>query len=96
METTPRIWYTETMPVKNTKKKVIPFRRTLFWDVDPKTIDPEKHARYIIERILEFGNDQEVRWAYQFYPQPLVRRIVERSRSIGPQTRSLWRILTKR
>ena len=33
------------------------FRRSLFWDVDPKTIDEKRHATYIIERILDFGND---------------------------------------
>jgi len=32
-----------------------PFRQSLFWDVDPKTIDPEKNAKYVIERVLEFG-----------------------------------------
>ncbi|GEM_PF-6176582 len=36
--------------------KKIPFRQELFWDVDPKTIDPKRHARYIIERILDFEN----------------------------------------
>lgn len=34
------------------------FRQSLFWDVDPKTIDPKKHAQYIIERILDFGYDR--------------------------------------
>lgn len=38
------------------------FRSTLFWDVDPKTIDTKKYARYIIERILGFGDDREARW----------------------------------
>lgn len=35
------------------------FRQALFWDVDPKTIDPEKHAVYIIERVLDFGNKND-------------------------------------
>ena len=36
-------------------KETIPFRPTLFWDVDPATIDPDKNAKYIIERIMDFG-----------------------------------------
>ncbi|HLC69654.1 MAG TPA: hypothetical protein VJH75_01255 [Patescibacteria group bacterium] len=47
------------------------FRQTLFWDVDPKTIDEKKHARYIIERVLDFGNDKEVRWVYHNYSKRL-------------------------
>ncbi|MBI4994134.1 hypothetical protein HZC21_00610 [Candidatus Peregrinibacteria bacterium] len=37
---------------------MITFRQSLFWDIDPKTIDLKKHKRYIIERILDFGNDK--------------------------------------
>jgi len=33
------------------------FRQSLFWDVDPKTINQMVHARYIIERVLDFGNE---------------------------------------
>lgn len=31
-------------------------RKTLFWDVDPDTIDYQKHARFVIERVLTRGN----------------------------------------
>ncbi|PIR86741.1 MAG: hypothetical protein COU11_04505 [Candidatus Harrisonbacteria bacterium CG10_big_fil_rev_8_21_14_0_10_49_15] len=71
------------------------FRQELFWDVDPKTIDPKKHARYIIERILDFGNDKEVRWMRRTYKMELIRDVVERSRALHPQTKSLWRLLTQ-
>jgi len=50
-------------------KPTIKFRQSLFWDVDPKTIDPEKHSRYIIERILDLGEPEEVRWLFHQYPQ---------------------------
>jgi hypothetical protein len=70
------------------------FRQTLFWDVDPKTIDPEKHAKYIIERILDFGNDEEVTWMWHTYPKTLIRDITENSRVLQEPTRALWRLLT--
>ncbi len=79
---------------RTTRKKTMQFRPTLFWDVDPKTIDPKKHARYIIERILDFGTDDEVRWMWQQYPRPLLRDVVSRSRVLHPQTRPLWSALT--
>ncbi|MFP4180643.1 MAG: DUF6922 domain-containing protein [Spirochaetaceae bacterium] len=31
----------------------------LFWDVDRNSVDPEKHIRWIIERILEKGDYQD-------------------------------------
>lgn len=72
------------------KKKVIHFRPTLFWDVDLKTIDPKKHATYIAERVMDFGNDREARWLLQTYPPRFLRRIAQKSRVLHPETRALW------
>lgn len=71
----------------------IPSRRSLFWDVDPATLNEEKHARYIIERVLDFGTDEEVRWMYNTYPHELIGDVVEQSRVLRPETRPLWRHL---
>lgn len=70
------------------------FRQSLFWDVDPKTIDPKKHARYIIERVLEFGTDEEVRWLWRTYSQYVIRDVVKKSRALRPKTQILWEALT--
>ena len=74
--------------------KKMKFRQSLFWDVDPKTIDPKKHAYYIVERILDFGTDDEVRWMARTYTRSLIRRVAETSRVIHGSTRSLWKLLT--
>ncbi len=76
------------------KKPKIRFRQSLFWDVDPKTIHPKRHARYIIERILDFGNDDEVRWMWRTYPRSFIRDVVKNSRVLHDPTRSLWSRLT--
>lgn len=83
---------------KRRKKKIksIKFRQSLFWDVDPKTIDPKKHAKYIIERVLDFGNDKEVREIWERYPHLLIRDVVRHSRVLHPQTRVFWEALTKK
>jgi len=80
------------------KKKYggMPRRSSLFWDVDPKTIDPEKHARYIIERILEFGRDEEVKWLWVYYSHKLIGDIARNSRALRPRTQVLWKALTKK
>ena len=71
----------------------IKFRQSLFWDIDPRTIDPEKHARYIIERVLDFGNDEEIRWAVGYYPRELIKAVVKTSRVLHAKSRSLWNLL---
>ncbi|MDP3795284.1 MAG: hypothetical protein Q8R13_05175 [bacterium] len=70
-----------------------PFRQTLFWDVDPKTIDPERHARYIIERILDLGNDDEVRWLFHYYPHSRIKAVLKDSRVLHEKSKILWSLV---
>ncbi|OGZ08627.1 MAG: hypothetical protein A3C93_01275 [Candidatus Lloydbacteria bacterium RIFCSPHIGHO2_02_FULL_54_17] len=86
---------------KNNKSKKmgvapIKFRQSLFWDVNPKTIDLKKHAPYLVERVVELGNDREANWLYHYYPHPLLRRIVKNSRALHPSSRALWNELLKK
>lgn len=81
---------------KVSKPKPIKFRQTLFWDVDPKNIDPQKHAKYIIERILEFGKDNEVRWMFNYYPRELVKDRIRNSRGVlSPMSKNFWTLMLK-
>lgn len=66
------------------------FRQSLFWDVDPTTIDIQKNARYIIERILDFGTIEEVKWLAQAYPVSLIRDTLTNSRVIHEKSKALW------
>lgn len=69
------------------------FRQALFWDVDPNTIDSNKNAAYIIERILDFGNDAEVRWVRQNYNRKLIAKVVRRSRVLHDKSKALWSLI---
>lgn len=75
--------------------KTMKFRQALFWDVDPKNIDPQKNAQYVIERILDFGNDKEVKWMWDQYDKKLLKKIVFKSRCLRPRTKNAWILLTK-
>ena len=79
------MWYNSVMN--------IPSRRSLFWDVNPATLDAKQHAVYIIERILDYGTDEEVRWMYRNYSRELIRDVVSRSRVLRPETLPLWKQL---
>lgn len=71
------------------------FRPTLFWDTNPKKIDPKKNAQYIIERVADFGNDKEVAWVLDYYNKPLLKRVILKSRCLRPRTKALWTLLVK-
>ena len=69
------------------------FRQTLFWDTDPKRIDKEKNAEYIIERVLDFGNDKEVSWVYHNYDKSMLKKVVDNPRRLRPRAKKLWKLI---
>lgn len=75
--------------------KPMKLRPALFWDTDPKKIDLKKHARYVIERVADFGRDKEARWVLDYYDRELIRQTITKSRGIRPRTHALWTLLTK-
>jgi hypothetical protein len=82
-------------PTMREIRAAMPRRRTLFWDVNPRKINPTKNARYVIARIMDFGTDREARWMWRAYPRAQLRDVAQRSRVIRPETRTFWRLLTK-
>ncbi|KKP66618.1 MAG: hypothetical protein UR66_C0010G0003 [Candidatus Moranbacteria bacterium GW2011_GWE1_35_17] len=71
------------------------FRQALFWDINPTKIDTKKNSQYVIERILDLGNDKEVKWMLKTYNKSVLKKVVVNSRSIAPQTKSLWTLMLK-
>ncbi|OHA21459.1 MAG: hypothetical protein A2849_03300 [Candidatus Taylorbacteria bacterium RIFCSPHIGHO2_01_FULL_51_15] len=69
------------------------FRQELFWDVNPENIDVEKNALYVIERVLDFGRDKEVRWVWDFYDKSLIQEVVDNPRRLRSRTKNLWRLM---
>ena len=73
------------------------FRQALFWDTDPRRIDPRKHARYIIERVLELGEPGEVAWVLGRYSKREIRKVMALPRAqISPRSKALWSLLLKK
>ncbi|MDO8626307.1 MAG: hypothetical protein Q7K39_02515 [Candidatus Magasanikbacteria bacterium] len=72
------------------------FRQSLFWDTDPNKIDTKKNARYIIERILEFGRPDEVGWMFKHYSKRVIKKTLHLPRvQLSPKSRALWSLLIK-
>ena len=62
----------------------------LFWDADKDLLDVETHRRYIIERILELGGKEELRWAFRTYGEGEILRVVRESRRLSRRTARCW------
>jgi len=69
-------------------------RPALFWDTDIKNIDLKKQARYIIERVLEFGEPDDVRSLFREYPKQEIKQVLALPRvQLSPKSKALWSLL---
>ena len=59
---------------------------TLFWDVDIATINPKKHAPYIVERVLTRGTWDEFKQLIAYYGKIKVKHIAQKLRYLDDRT----------
>lgn len=69
------------------------FLRPLFWEVDWDRLCIRGHERYIIERVLEYGDDQAIRWLLCVFDLHAIADVVRRSRKISRNTATLWALV---
>ncbi len=60
------------------KGKKIRFRKSLFWDVPPHTLDLDKNKRLILERVFSRGNIEEFKSVNQYYTRDEIRESVKK------------------
>ena len=69
------------------------FLRPLFWEIDFDRLRVPGHERYIIERVLEYGDDQAIRWLCHTFEPDAIADVVRRSRKISRNTATLWALV---
>ncbi|MFH0925530.1 MAG: hypothetical protein V1872_07860 [bacterium] len=64
------------------------FNPVLFWDVGE--IELEKHADYIIKRILEYGDENDLKALRKIYSDKMIIKVVKTKRGLSDKTRFFW------
>ncbi len=73
------------------------FRESLFWDTNPANIDAKKNARYIIERVLELGQPDDVARMFRQYSKDDIKKVMNLPRGqVSFKSKALWNLLLKR
>jgi uncharacterized protein DUF6922 len=66
--------------------------RTLFWDTALENIDLKSHARYVMEKVLEFGDLDAFEWLRNVYPGWQIKETLLLSRNLSKKSRNFWTI----
>ena len=64
-------------------------KKSLFWDV--AEVNPKKNKKFIIERILNFGDEEDFRWAIKIYGNNEVKENLLKSRTLDKKSLYFWR-----
>jgi len=65
------------------EKGILGLSKSLFWDVDPQTIDPKKHAAYIIERVVTLGTMEDFLIIKEYYGKEKIKQTVKNLRYLN-------------
>jgi hypothetical protein len=69
-----------------TGKKLSFLKKTLFWDVDLEALSIEKDWFFIIERVLEFGDIQDLKCLVLTFSKDQIQSVIKNSRILSPRT----------
>lgn len=65
----------------------------IFWDIDLSQVDLNKHSGFIISRILEKGNYQQLNWMTTHYSRQSISSVIKNSANLSTATINLWKLL---
>ena len=62
----------------------------LFWDVDLAALDLENHKIFIVERVLNMGDEVALKWLRQKYGLKIIYNTVTTSNKLTLKTARCW------
>jgi hypothetical protein len=70
---------------------LIPERvQRLFWDTDKKRVDLRSHHAYVIRRIMDYGDLEDVRWMLATYSAEKIIEVLKMSRGLTRKSGYFW------
>ncbi len=73
--------------------KIPSYLKKYFWDVDFKGLDKKQDSRFIIERILEHGDQKAVKWMQKNYDQQQIKGILKKTRVLSQKSANFWALV---
>ena len=65
----------------------------LFWDVNLDNFNPASYPDYTIARILEYGNENAVRWMKEMFSEAEIKRVILTERRLSRKSANFWALV---
>ena len=66
------------------------FDPSLFWDAEK--VDTGRHADYVIARVLDFGDEKDVKRLREIYSDDELINVIRTRRGLLPITKRFWSV----
>lgn len=76
-------------------KEQTPFSHNLFWDIDVAELDMQKHASFIVARVLDYGTMKDWLFIKSYYGLERLREIAINIKSMERESLSFIATITK-
>ena len=67
-----------------------PSIKSLFWDIDTKNLGPSTNPHFIIKRVLDRGNTENVNWLLNSFNDDEIIETISTSRDLTQKTANFW------
>lgn len=71
-------------------KKLPAFLKKYFWDVEFGKIDLDNRKTYVLKRILEYGDEEAVRWMWKNFTKPEIKYALTNFRGYSQKSANFW------
>jgi hypothetical protein len=67
-------------------KNIPKFVEIFLWDVSKKRISLSDNSQFIIERVLEYGDEKSLTWLEKTFEKDEITEVLKKSKKISPKT----------
>jgi len=64
-----------------------------FWDIKRETFDPAVYPEYTIGRILEWGDEEAVRWLRANFSEAQLKQVIRTERRLSRKSANFWAVV---
>ena len=69
------------------------FLKKYFWDVDFSKLDKKNYSQFIIERILEYGDERAIKWMRENFKLNKIKSVLQQSKNLSRKSANFWRFI---
>lgn len=74
--------------------KLLPrFLKKYFWDVNFSELSKENYSSFIIERILEYGDERAVKWMKKNFNISEIKNVICKSKNLSQKSANFWQFM---